>query len=154
MNNSFGVIVYLLFAISILIANKSSFKIIFSLLCSLSIFVFLKVNEYNYAHYYLVFITLLHFIALIYVKFSQTGKVRVSITQRNSYSNNIMPILSIILVSIFTLIIIAGVDDEMLSGKIKLIETSSYDLLVQSDIRFVMMSSLFILIVYCSKRLR
>ncbi|WP_127715411.1 hypothetical protein [Halobacteriovorax sp. HLS] len=154
MSNNLGVIVFLIFSISILLSNKSSFKIIFSLMCSLSIFVFLKINEYPFAHYYLVITSLLHFVTLVYVKVSQTGKIRVATTQRNKYSNNLMPVLSIILVSIFTLIIIAGVDDEMLNGTVKLIETNRFNLLALDDIRFAMMSSIFILILYCSKRLR
>ena len=154
MNNSFGVILYLCLAISILLSNKSSFKIVFSLLGSIFIFVFLKSNEYQFTQYYLMVVSLLHFVALVYVKVSQTGKIRVTPSQRNKYSNNLMPIISIILVSIFTLIIVGGVDDEMLKQKIKLTANSSVNFLNYPDIQFVLVSTIFVLVIYCAKRLR
>lgn len=147
-----GVLVFLFLAISVIVSNKSSFKLIFSFLTTIGIYVFLSNINYNYEDIFLAFSSLLHFLIIIYVKFSQTGKVRVVPTPRNRYSNNIAPIVSLVLSSLLILVILESISDDMLIENLTPVSRITQNFLLDGNIAFVIVSSLLMIIIHISRK--
>ncbi|PIK14364.1 MAG: hypothetical protein CES88_08435 [Halobacteriovorax sp. JY17] len=148
------VIVFIIANFSMIISNKSNFKILFSFLVSLIVFIFLNNLKYEYADLYLNFITLMNFMALSYVKFSQTGRIRVLPSKRNNKTNNMMPIVSSLVSTLLVLILLNGVSDEILERDILSLRETSQDYFHDVNIMFVAGISFTVLFIFLMKRVR
>jgi hypothetical protein len=138
--------------IGMLISNKSSFKIIFNLLSFVVIYLFFELNNYPYSKQFLAFAAMILMLIICFVKFSQTGKLRVYPTNRNRRSQNLSPLVSLIATSLFVLIVIAGISDEMLKSEITAHTSMTLNYLDSNNIKFVGVYSLFLLILVACKK--
>lgn len=148
------VIVFFIANIGIVISNKSNFKILFSFLTSLIVFIFLNNIKYEYSDLYLTFVTFMNFIALGYVKFSQTGRVRVLPSSRNHMTNNFIPIISVLISTLVVVILLNNVSDEILERSILSMKEDTFNYFQDFNIMFVTGISITILFLYIVKRVR
>ncbi|WP_417337052.1 hypothetical protein [Halobacteriovorax marinus] len=148
------VVVYFIVNIAMVISNKSNFKVLFSFSTSLIIFIFLNNLNYEYADIYLTFVTLMNFIALSYVKFSQTGLVRVLPSNRNKSINNMIPIVSVFVASVMVIILLNNVSDEILEKNILLIGEMTQNYFSDFNLVFMSASATLVSIIYLIRRVR
>ncbi len=148
------VIIFIIANFAMIISNKSNFKILFSFLVSLIVFIFLNNLKYEYADLYLNFITLMNFMALSYVKFSQTGRIRVLPSGRNNRTNNMMPIVSSLVSTLLVLILLNGVSDEILERDILSLRETSQNYFHDVNTMFVAGISFTVLFIFLIKRVR
>lgn len=148
------VVVYFISNLAMVISNKSNFKVLFSFFTSFIVFTFLNNLEYQFASYYLSFVTLMNFISLGYVKFSQTGKVRVLPSNRNRLTNNLIPVLSVLVSSLLVILLLNSVSDEILELDILTLSEGSENYFNSMDISFISLITIPILLIYLSKRVR
>jgi len=88
------------------------------------------------------------------VKFSQTGGVRVLASNRNNYSNSLIPVLGILVSSIFILILLGNINDEFLNQNINQIKIKSINLFNTQDIQFASIATILILIIFTIHRVK
>jgi len=147
-------ITFLICNIIMLISIKSNFKLLFSFICSLIIYVVLNLNNYAYSHLYFSIVLLMYFIILSYVKFSQTGRVRVLASNRNVYSNNLIPVVAILTSSIFILLLLENINDEILNEGIDKTILNTVDVFNFQEIQFASVVSILILIIFTINRVK
>mgnify|MGYP000383275581 CR=1 FL=1 len=148
------VVVFILSNVAMIASNKSSFKILFSFLVSMIVFIFLRNLNYEYSGLYLTFITLMNFISLSYAKYSQTGRSRVLPSIRNRRTNNLFPIVSVLIATLLVLILLNGVSDEILERDILALRENALNYFQDVNIMFVAGASITILFLFLIKRVR
>ncbi|WP_372655232.1 hypothetical protein [Halobacteriovorax sp.] len=148
------VVVFFIANVAMVISNKSNFKILFSFLTSLIVFIFLNNIKYEYSDLYLTFVVFMNFIALGYVKFSQTGKVRVLPSTRNRMTNNFIPIVSVLISTLIVVILLNNVSDEILERDIFSTRENIFDYFQDFNIMFVTGITITILFLYIVKRVK
>ena len=146
-----SILIFLCLSIAVIISSKSAFKLIFSFLMSLGVYIFLINTDYLYSNIFLTFSSLLHLLIIIYVKFSQTGKVRVNPTARNIYSNNISSIVSIILSSLLVLTLIRDIPDDLLIGPLTPSSKLTMNLFLDNNVSFVLVASILMIVIHVSR---
>lgn len=145
---------YLVATIGMLVSNKSTFKILFSFLSLLVVYVFFEFNGFSYSREFLTVTTMMLFLITVYIKFSQTGKVRVLPSERNFHTNNIAPIVGIITISLFILVLLSGIADNMLIKELSPIVSLRTNLIDNSNVKFIAIYSVFLLIVTICKKVK
>ena len=148
------VFVFIISNIAMIASNKSNFKILFSFLVSMIVFIFLRNLNYEYSGLYLTFITLMNFISLSYVKYSQTGRSRVLPSRRNNRTNNLIPIVSALTSTLIVLILLNGVSDEILERDILSLRENTLNYFQDVNIMFISGMSISILFLFLIKRVR
>jgi hypothetical protein len=116
------------------------------------IYIFLSNINYTHTNVFLSFSALIHLVLISYIKFSQTGKVRVQPTQRNAYFNNVAPVVSIILASLLVLIILEAIPDDLLISSITIIKKTTANILIDGNVAFTLSSALLILIITVTRK--
>ncbi|GEM_PF-3807469 len=148
------VLAFIVANIAMVISNKSSFKILFSFLTSLIVFIFLNNIKYEYSDLYITFVIFMNFIFLGYVKFSQTGRVRVLPSSRNRMTNNLIPIVSTLISTLVVVILLNNVSDEILERDILSMKESAFNYFQDFNIMFVTGVTITILFFYIVKRVK